>query len=33
MFFGATTLHRSNPVTQGERALLVYWTNVENRDE
>lgn len=33
MFFGATTLHRSIPVTEGERALLVYWTDVESRDD
>ena len=29
MFRGATCMHRSNPVLEGERALLVYWTDVQ----
>jgi len=31
MFRGATYTHRSNPVLEGERALLVYWTDVHSR--
>ncbi len=28
-FLGRTTLHRSRPVTEGERQLLVFWTGLD----